>query len=139
MQNLIFIVLLALMLSGCSPAERNKIVGVWTVETADKLSDRISGETENESMPAPTLEVHFQWSGNLKTVTRMGTINREKVGSWKLLNVEGDEFFLECTLGDSKMGFQTTELKIRQIDETTIRMTPPNMAGLTSKMNFKKK
>ena len=136
---LILSLLLAWVLAGCSNPDRNKIVGVWVAETADKLSDRITGDGSEDEVFEPKLEVQFQWSGKLKTVTRMGTINREKNGTWELTHVEANQLTLSCTLGDPKMGSQTTELKIKILDENTIRMTPPNMAGLSTKMKFKKK
>lgn len=83
------------------------------------------------------MRIEFRRNGRLQTLTRMGRINpNPKQGTWKLIaggNVSDGNITIECTL----LG-QTTQHEIRFIDEDTIEMVPPNMAGTHQKLRFQR-
>ena len=78
----------------------------------------------------------FYASGSLQTNTRMGDVNREKNGSWNV--VEFDEEKSKMKIRCDLMG-QQTEHEVRFIEEDLIRLVPPNMAGTKSKLTFRRK
>ena len=137
--------LLALVGCGGDP-DRNRIVGDWEIATADRLmgqvnaasidSDRTadSADLAVDSEPQkPRMLIRFYYSGSLATETNMGSVSTKKYGSWKLLSYDADTRTakIQCKLVDD-----TTDFDVIVEDENTLRLVPPNMAGLTKKMKF---
>lgn len=81
------------------------------------------------------MTIRFSPAGELVTETRAGSIDTRKTGRWRLLS--GDSTSptseIECTLGQ-----QTTRHQIEWLADDSLRMTPPNMAGLTIKLVFRR-
>lgn len=128
-----------LLMAGCGDPERQKLVGTWVAETPDRVERRVDGPGSDPT-EKPTMLVRFGWNGTLETLTQMGDIQRSKSGRWELLEADpiAGTATLECTLGDSRSPAQTTTLVVEWVDEQTLRMTPPNLAGLDLPMNFQR-
>ncbi len=136
--------LIACMLTGCGDPIRAKIVGTWTIEQADNVMSRIS-RPDSEAVdspigngrdsPPPKMLISFLKSGRLETSTHMGEVNQEKQGQWKLIsfNETTNAMRLLCDIQD-----QETEHEIEFLDPDTIKLVPPNMAGTTMKIRFKR-
>jgi hypothetical protein len=132
------------LFSSCSDPNRQKIVGRWRLQESELLTGRLDDNpTSDDDQPEsdPILEsrnqmtIEFERSGVLRTSTRIGKIDREKIGRWKLVRYDSADQILnvQCTLG-----LQTTEHEIQLIDENTIELVPPNMAGLRLKLRFQR-
>lgn len=117
---------------------RAKLIGTWKIEHAEKLSRRVNQDAV-EADPAEDISermvLAFYASGSLKTKTRIGDVNREKIGSWKVVHFDEEESVMKisCEL----MG-QQTEHEVRFIENDLIRFVPPNMAGTKSKLTFRR-
>jgi hypothetical protein len=139
------VVLLLLLASGCSqPPEVRKLSGVWGIESAEQLAQRLgqaAGQDllqpeaeEDREDRKPQMKIEFRRNGRLTTYTELGAISPPpKQGRWKLVSSaeEGKEILIECDLAG-----QTTEHLIRFIDPDTIELVPPNMAGTRQKLRF---
>ena len=125
--------LLCLMLAGCSDPRRQMIVGTWVMDEVELVADQIGNETSAES---PNMLVQFESSGKLLTETTMGSINSQKVGTWKLIEYDAAKktLVIECDLQQQK-----TDHEIVFEGESTIRWIPPNMAGTTDEMTFRRR
>jgi len=135
------------LLSGCADENRQKIVGSWTMVKADKLSQRMNVTPESqdsESKPdevapveLPAMTLDFRNSGQLITTTKIGKIDSQKTGQWRMIKFDPPtEMTIECFLDDQSD--QSRQLEVTWIDDQTIRMTPPNMSGQRMRLNFKK-
>ena len=114
---------------------------------ADKLAQRVNVAPDAEDsdlesdeqgvadLPAMTLD--FRSNGQLVTTTKLGKIDSEKTGRWRMLKFDPPATMtIECLL--DQQSDQSRELEVQLIDEQTIRMTPPNMSGQRMKLKFKK-
>lgn len=132
------------MLSGCGDPNRSRIIGSWEIEQANTVLKRISGpgseaaESDHEggleSSPAK-MTIRFLRNGQLETATNLGAVGREKSGTWKLISFDEATrmMTLLCEIQD-----QETEHKVEFLDRETIKLVPPNMAGTTMKIRFKR-
>jgi len=131
---------LMLAIVGCKQDPiRAKIIGTWKIEHSEKLTKRVNqdeGATESAEDLGDRMVLAFYASGSLQTKTRIGNVNREKNGSWKVVNFDEEEskMKISCEL----MG-QQTEHEVRFIETDLIRLVPPNMAGTKSKLTFRRK
>lgn len=131
-----FLALLAVatLLSGCQPAVDSRLVGHWEMDKAEALAKKVTSEgdaTVQEGAP-PKMHLHFESSGVLETVTQLGQIDSVKTGSWRLLQQDSrDKTTIECSIGGL-----TSEHEIRWLDDSTIRLAPPNMSGQKMILNF---
>ena len=137
----ILLAFLMLFFCGCSQDPiRAKLIGTWGIEHGDKLTSRVNQDRENTDEMQEDLSermvLSFHASGSLQTKTRIGDVNREKNGSWKVVDFDDKESVMKisCELMD-----QQTEHEVRFIEEGLIRLVPPNMAGTTSKVRFRRK
>ncbi len=110
------------------------------MEQADKLTNRLNPENEEQEPtggePSPSrMSIQFARSGQLTTTTLMGDINRSKKGTWSFVSFDEKTQTVKV---DCQIGLQQTEHEIKLIDDDTIEMTPPNMAGLQMKLRFKR-
>jgi hypothetical protein len=131
------LVAISLLLVGCGDPDRGRISGSWKVATAEKLMNQVNAvddlpAADTENLP-PRMQVHFNYSGSLMTETNLGSVATKKYGSWKFLNYDAASKTarIECFMLD-----ETTEFDVLVDDENTIRLVPPNMAGLKQKMKF---
>jgi hypothetical protein len=131
-----------LLLAGCNgDPDRQRIVGDWEIAVADKLLDQVNTLPENSDKRTPETSagrppkmlIRFYNSGYLLTQTNMGPVKSEKKGSWKFLSYDAqtNSAQIECFLLD-----ETTKFDVQIEDKNTIRLVPPNMAGLTKKIKF---
>lgn len=128
-----------LAFGGCRDADRKKIVGTWAIEKADTVMNRVNQsdeETTSEGEPyGAKMMLRFHSNGILETITQMGAVEQAKHGQWKMVSYdsESNTMALSC---DLKM--QTTDHEVEFLDESTIKLVPPNMAGLKMKLKFKR-
>jgi hypothetical protein len=156
LQNSMMVAMAFLVLSscvGCADENRGKIVGRWTMIKADRLAQRVNVAPESQengqdkqsvSEPAlvksgeadlPMMTLEFRYSGQLVTTTKLGKINSEKNGRWRMI-----EFDPPSTMTiEYDLDQQSDQLEVTWIDDETIRMAPPNMSGQKMKLNFKKR
>ena len=143
---LCYLCLLALAGCGGDP-DRNRIVGDWEIATADRLigqvnaeplstagaSDSASSTSDSVEDQKPRMLIRFYYSGSLATETNMGNVSTQKYGSWKFLSYDAQTSTakIQCKLVDD-----TTDFEVIVEDENTLRLVPPNMAGLRKKMKF---
>lgn len=138
--------LLALVGCGGDP-DRSRIVGDWEIATADHLMGQVNAAPVEPGSSAgsddssdgstdvqkPRMLLRFYYSGSLATETNMGTMSTEKRGSWKFLSYDSETQTakIQCKLVDD-----TTDFDVIVEDENTLRLVPPNMAGLKKKIKF---
>ncbi len=132
--SLAFVVLVSI--AGCGNSDRQKVIGTWALDVSDEagedLDDRVGGEEPGKMI------VRFASDGSLETRTDFGMAKGNHDGTWTLISTSDDkkEFRLSCKLKDYEC--QTV---VTFVDDQTIRMIPPNMAGLEDQidpMTFKK-
>jgi len=94
---------------------------------------------ENGESPATSgnhsIELRFLKNGNLETATSLPSIQTQKAGRWRMLSYDESNriAMIECDLMQ-----QRTEHKVEFLDSNTIRLIPPNLAGLKISMEFKR-
>lgn len=102
---------------------------------SEMKTDHFEIESFDHQPEESAMRIEFRRNGRLQTLTRMGKITpNPKQGTWKLISgdiASDGKITIECNL----LG-QTTEHEIRFIDEDTIEMVPPNMAGTHQKLRF---
>ena len=127
---------------GCADPNATPLVGRWVLEKPDRVMERIGGdeadqdrETDSidDSSFTPKMAITFGSNGRFQTATAMGNVNREKNGTWKVISL--DEAAHKMTIR-CKIGSEETDHSVELVDSSTIRLVPPNMAGLTMKMRF---
>ena len=134
MNRLVLVVLV--LLAGCgTPPVDNALVGRWQIAELEEVAERVVDDVEQLDSANSKMTIEFQSSGELKTVTAIGSINSEKVGTWKLLNhdTERGVMEIECVLQS-----QRTQHEIEFESDDLIRWVPPNMAGTSSRMQFER-
>ncbi len=141
-----------LLVAGCSDPNRAKLVGTWTiiepgrvtkrldvgVETPPSAANDPSAEHDDpaESTMPPKMLIQFLRNGQITTITQMGTVNpNPKLGSWELVAFDEptSKMKIKC-----KIGLQESEHEIEFLDEDTIKLVPPNLAGLSLKLKFQR-
>ncbi len=131
--------LLVVCFFGCSKSDRvsRPLVGTWQLSDLKKIVDKVGnpGNLPDDSLPSSKMNLIFRADGTLETNTEIGQIIRLKSGTWKVLSSKQDNKLLsvECELNS-----QTTVHEIEFLDVDTIRLTPPNLAGLTTKLTFRR-
>jgi len=122
------------LLSGCQHAVNSRLVGTWEMDKAETLAKKVTSESDATAQAAepPRMALHFKSSGVLETVTQIGKIDSLKTGSWKLLRQDSDDkTTIECSIGGL-----TSQHEIRWVDDSTIRLAPPNMSGQKMILKF---
>ena len=129
--------LLLLALTGCTgEPDRARIVGDWEIATADHLMGQVNAQSDGSdpaTIQPPRMLIHFYNSGYLATETNMGSMSTQKQGSWKFLSFDAQTRTakIQCKLVDD-----TTDFDVIVQDDNTLRLVPPNMAGLKTKLKF---
>jgi hypothetical protein len=133
-RNLLALLAVAILLSGCQQAVNSRLVGTWEMDKAKTLAKKVTSEadaTDSDSEP-PRMSLQFQSTGVLETVTQLGKIDSVKTGSWKLLQEDSsDKTTIECSIGGL-----TSQHEVRWVDDSTIRLAPPNMSGQKMILKF---
>jgi len=133
-RNLLALLAVATLLSGCQQAVNSRLVGTWEMDKAETLAKKVTSEADATTQDAepPRMALHFKSNGVLETVTQIGKIDSLKTGSWKLLQQDSnDKTTIECSIGGL-----TSEHEIRWVDDSTIRLAPPNMSGQKMILKF---
>ncbi len=132
--------------AGCG-SEQSKFVGTWTSQAlpnrllADEASPldidektRPSGQAAASSA-SHSISLQFYRNGRLDTVTNLPNIQTQKTGQWRLLSFDETKQIatIECELTQ-----QRTQHQVEFIDAETMKLVPPNLAGLKLQLEFKK-
>lgn len=129
--------LFACSLVGCGDSNRAKIIGTWGIDKADTVMSRIkqSGDTADGNTESPKMIMRFRRDGGLETKTQMGAVDREKKGRWEFVSFDSvtNAMIVSC-----EIQMETSEHEITFVDENTIELVPPNMAGTSMKLRFKR-
>ena len=127
---------------GCSDPNAAPLIGRWVLEKPSKVMQRIDGDRADQSRESdsiddsssmPRMAITFSSNGQFQTATAMGNVNREKNGTWQVISLDevARKMTIRCTIGSEE-----TDHTVELVDGSTIRLVPPNMAGLTMKMRF---
>ncbi len=134
LRELLALLAVAILLSGCQQAVNSKLVGNWEMDKAEMLATKVAPGADGSSQDSepPRMALHFKSNGVVETVTQLGKIDSVKTGSWKLLQEDSiDKTTIECSIGGL-----TSQHEIRWVDDSTIRLTPPNMSGQKMILKF---
>lgn len=130
----------ACTLAGCGDANRNRLVGQWGIAAPEAVMNRIDKNESDSEVPAETeisdrMVLTFKRNGVVHTRTTMGDIDQEKTGTWKLVSFDeaSNLMAISCEINTQK-----SDHEITFVDEKTIKLVPPNMAGLKMKLKFSK-
>ena len=125
---------------GCGNPNRGKIIGTWEIDQADTVMNRINEQDDPPAKATPETQppkmlIRFLSSGALETVTNMGAIQQQKNGTWNLVSYDEatKQAIVSCEIQS-----QESEHEITLIDDKTIKLVPPNMAGTTTKLKFRR-
>ena len=102
--------------------------------------ERIDQVDQPSDLPTQTeisqrMVLTFKRNGVLHTKTSMGDVVQEKTGTWKLTSFDEASNLMAVSC---EINTQTSEHEITFVDEDTIELVPPNMAGLTMELKFSK-
>ena len=140
-----FLLLLSCLLSaGCGNSQRAKLVGTWEIEQPESLMQRLDEPTAEDSADVdaemsrdPKMLLEFFRNGRLATTTAMGSVKpTPKQGRWEMVSFDepSQTMIIKC-----QIGLQESEHEVEFIDADTIKLVPPNMAGLRLKLRFQRK
>jgi len=148
--TLAFLLLATQLVSGCQPsvpAPAKLLIGTWVLSQPERLADRINQanaglprqEAESDE-PVPSsggskMMLEFRADGTLRTMTDMGQLQQEKQGTWSFASDSngGKKLAIRCLLNQ-----QTSEVEVEFIEPELISLVPPNMAGLNTKLTFRR-
>lgn len=139
-----------LLISGCG-TDQDRFVGTWTstilpdrllaneaspldIARSERPSD-VGGEPKPAIGGDYSIQLRFYRTGQLDTVTKLPMIQTHKTGQWRLLSF--DEASRKATI-ECELMQQRTQHQVEFIDSRTIRLVPPNLAGLKLTLEFKK-
>ena len=130
----------ACTLSGCGDSNRNQLVGKWGIATPEAVMKRIdqaqpANDLPDETEIAERMTITFKRNGVLNTRTKMGEVDQEKTGTWKMISFDQQSRLMKISC---EINLQTSEHEIAFDDENNIKLVPPNMAGLKMKLKFSK-
>jgi hypothetical protein len=136
---LVLLLASVMAVSGCSRVEpeAKRIVGTWSLAAIEDLAGRIEGESPDDFRPTEAkMQVTFESGGGMRTVTRVNTIDSEKRGSWTFRHFDAATQTLEL---DCELMGQATPCEIEFLSADEIKLVPPNMAGTTTRLTFRRK
>jgi hypothetical protein len=145
--NILALVLAVVLLSGCGDPNATRLIGEWGIDTPSTVLRRLGDESRElarAEVPEPTeilvdahkMRIQFRGNGTLTTITSMGRVTPvPKQGRWSIQSWDevNRKMVIECTLSG-----QSSEHEVEFLDDSTIRLVPPNMAGLSLKVKFKR-
>lgn len=131
----ILLVLACSLLAGCGSPAHNALVGNWKIDQPAALGARVNAQLEEADGGQPRMRLVFFWNGKLETQTQLGALASRKSGSWEVIQAspDGTTVTLSCQLQG-----QTTEHEVTFVDPDTIRLVPPNMAGVPQPLTFRR-
>ncbi len=130
--------LLAAVTTGCASveSEAQPLIGKWVLVDGEDLTRRVKTKASgvDDALP-PRMELVFRANRTLTTTTRMNAIDTQKKGTWRFLRArpDGSSIDIECVLDG-----QQTECTIEFLGDDRIKLTPPNMAGVSLKLTFQR-
>ncbi len=133
-RNMLALLTVTLLLVGCQQAIQSKLVGDWKMEKAESLAKKVTSDTTEASpdMATPEMNLHFRSNGVLETVTQLGKIDSRKNGTWKLTQADSAGLTkIECRIEGV-----TTPTVVHWVNDSTIRLAPPNMSGQKMILKF---
>jgi hypothetical protein len=129
-------------IGGCDTS-RGRFIGTWSSAMlpdrllADEASplDLAGNKPVAEQAPDYSIRLQFYRNGRLDTVTDLPNIQTQKSGQWRLLTFDeaSQRATIECELMQ-----QRTQHQVEFVDSNTMRLVPPNMAGLKLTLTFKR-
>ena len=124
--------LAALLLSGCSPAQ--KIVGKWELDI-EKTMAEVAGEGPMASMMAMAasqakLEIEFRGDGNWSMHASTPGKSTQTEGSWRFVKAEDDTLVLMLKLNNES---KENEMRVKVIDDNSIEFAPTTTALMGAK------
>lgn len=129
----LLITVLLISLAGCSRVteEQSKLIGNWQIADAETVSERVSSEDASTAK----MTIEFQSGGKFVTNTKMGSIDSTKQGTWEVVSFDAanNVMTIQCELLSQK-----TQCEIHFLKPNEIEWIPPNMAGTTQKIKFRK-
>lgn len=148
------------LVAGCGIREARdsaRLIGVWKLDPEAGLELRMGAAPDDQARPDSfqlttgsargepdsglaaagdsAMTLSFLSGSKLETQTTTGPIDSKKSGSWRMVSYDSQQqtAVITCTLGQ-----QTTEHTVEWIDADTIKLTPPNMAGVSIKLMFRR-
>ena len=124
---------------------RYLLIGTREIEQPESLMQRLD-EPNAEDSPnvddaemsmESKMQLDFFRNGRLATTTAMGNVTpTPKKGRWEMVSFDepSQTMTIKC-----QIGLQESEHKVEFIDADTIKLVPPNMAGLRLKLRFQRK
>jgi len=81
------------------------------------------------------MTLDFRGGGRFYTQTSMGNIESEKQGTWRVIDFDEASSVLKI---NCQIDVESTEHEVEFLSEDLIQLAPPNMAGLTLKLKFRR-
>ena len=128
------ILFILITIAGCNDPIRSKITGTWQMQRPEKILDRVS-ESGDSNESETGMKLIFLANGTFMTVTKMGAIDQSKQGRWTLIGFDAASNVMTVNFS---LQSQNSEHEIEFVDDNQIRLVPPNMAGLSMKVQFER-
>lgn len=143
------ILLVVTLAIGCQKSDERvvtkQLVGTWQLASPDHLADRMNKDDKDNPVPdrfsgdAMGIVVAFEKSGKLQTTTSVLGEDVIKVGTWKVLNVDRTSNKETSANIEFKLGEDDPQaIQVTIINESKIRMVPPNIAVLEKEYEFER-
>lgn len=137
-------------LAGCGPGlpePARKLVGIWELAQPENLAERINQLPPGGQLPAAKpdeqglealasgMVLEFRADGSLQTRTALGQLQQQKQGTWRFVSAstDGQKLAVRCVLNQ-----QSSEVEVEFVEPGTISLAPPNLAGLSNKLRFRR-
>jgi hypothetical protein len=130
-----------LQLAGCGDPNRSRLIGTWNIAQPERIAGRLDrtdedSQKKDESELPPKMQIQFLRNGGLATITQMGSMTpRPKQGTWQMLEFDeaSQTMRIKC-----QIGLQESEHEIEFLGQDSIKLVPPNLAGLSLKLKFER-
>jgi hypothetical protein len=139
--SLCLLTVFCLQFAGCGDPNRARLVGTWNISRPERIAGRLdraepAAEKEKEIELPPKMQIQFRRNGGLATITHMGSMTPSpKQGTWQMLEFDeaSQTMRIKC-----QIGLQESEHEIQFLDQNSIKLVPPNLAGLSLKLKFER-
>lgn len=135
----IFIVTATLVLSGCAPSAKDKLIGKWqgTIEVDDaKLQQKLGAASNNpiqkaitakliEAVKQGTMEFELKADDSFSSSVNLGLLSKDASGTWKVVNDNGNQ--ITVTLTDQEGKVEQTTLTFSE--DGSFEIVPDGEAG----------
>lgn len=137
--GLVWTLAVVLASAGCGDSRQNRLHGTWLMSAVDQMAERIPSQNQpvqgTETAASPQMELVFTVNGQWSTRTVINSIRSEKSGTWQW---QGATDRPQTFLVKFASELQTSETEIEFVDVNTIKLTPPNLAGLPTRYVFRR-